>query len=78
MPPVSEQCTNACGARIDLVPGMALLDASKFISTWRKDHRHYDGVMPQTPPFGFPIPQRVNAVSTEVALGDEEPDFDGE
>ena len=76
--PVSEQCTAACQARIDLVPGMALADAKRFIDTWRREHRHYEGpgVLQPLAPFGFPIPQKVNAVSTEMMSGEEEPDYE--
>lgn len=77
--PISEQCTAACQARIDLVPGMALADAKNFVDEWRKAHRHYEGpgvAIPQQSPFGFPIPQRIEAVSTDTAMGDEEPEFE--
>lgn len=38
MSPVSEQCS--CGARIDLIPGMALPQAFKFVEAWRSNHKH--------------------------------------
>ena len=74
--PISESCTTNCGARIDLVPGMALADAKQFVDEWRKDHRHQEGVAaPHQSPFGFQLPQKTTAISTDFNSGEDE-DFE--
>ena len=59
--PISEICS--CGARIDLIPGMDLNRATRFINSWRSDHKHEIG-KDNTPKqfnmnnaLGFALPQ---------------------
>ena len=64
----------ACGARIDLVPGMALSQAKKFIDSWRTDHRHYSG--PPTTPDRGPLGFNLQAVSESFNDGESETEND--
>ena len=69
--PISEICSQNCGARIDLLPSMPVREARKFITAWRADHRHSDTPPPNnTRPFGFPLPLSEEMI--EMQADDEE------